>query len=92
MSVQDRQKKRYYEKYPRQPGRKLNQHIRGLRSEQVFRHSSAKSGTKALALRALHQNNKHHQQRHDDPEREQNRDQNGHWEGEYGRAEQLSNR
>jgi hypothetical protein len=68
MSIEDRQSERDREENPGQPGGELHQHIRGLSAKQILGHGPAKGCAQAFTLGPLHQNDEHHQQRHQDPE------------------------
>ena len=83
MCVQNRQPKREREENSGQPGGKLDQNIRRLRTENVFRNRPAKCGSQAFALWALHQDHKHHEQGHQDKKHRQQIDQKIHRGGKY---------
>ena len=80
MRVQDRQCERKCEENSGQPGRKLHQHIRGLCAENILRDAATEGCAKPFALRALHQDHEEHEQRDQDIHREEEIDQNRHWE------------
>ena len=82
--VQDRQPEGEDEKDSGQPTGEFDQHVRGLRAENVFGHAAAKSRAKAFAFRALHQNDQHHQKRDQHVNREQEINQDLHRGREYG--------
>ena len=67
MRVKNRKNKSNYEKETGQVTGEFDQHIGGLSAENILRHASAESGAKTLALGALHQDDKDHQQRHQGP-------------------------
>ena len=78
MHIQNRQRKREREENASQPGRKLHQHVRRLRAENVLRDRSAKCRSQAFALWALHQDHEHHEQRHQNKKHRQQIDQKIH--------------
>ena len=89
MGVKDRQREREREKDTRQPCRELHQNVRGLRAKNVFRDPAAKGRAEAFALRALHQNYQHHEQRHEHVNSQEQIDEQVHRDGEYDK--QMTN-
>ena len=71
MRIQDRQEEGEQEENSGQPGGELDQHVRRLRAENIFRHTGAKRRAQTLALGTLHQNDQHHQKRDQHVNREQ---------------------
>src|SRR5207249_1752451 len=71
MRIQDRQSEGEGEKDPGQPAGKLDQHIGGLRAENIFSHAAAKGRAQSLALWTLHQNDQQHQKRDQNVNREE---------------------
>jgi hypothetical protein len=85
MRIQNRQPQRKREENASQPSRKLHQHVRRLRAENVFRDRSAKCRSQAFALWALHQDHEHHEQGHQNKKHRQQVDQQIHRGGKYER-------
>src|SRR6266849_6151246 len=71
MRIQDRQSEGEGEEDPGQPAGKLDQHIGGLRAENIFGHATAKGRAQPFALWTLHQNDQQHQKRNQNVNREQ---------------------
>ena len=71
MRIQDRQSEGEGEEDPGQPAGKLDQHIGGLRAENIFGHATAKGRAQPFALWTLHQNDQQHQKRDQNVNREQ---------------------
>src|SRR5437660_563070 len=71
MRIQDRQSEGEGEEDPGQPAGKLDQHIGGLRAENIFGHATAKGRAQSFALWTLHQNDQQHQKRDQNVNREQ---------------------
>jgi hypothetical protein len=86
MRVQNGQPKRECEENASQPSRKLHQHIRRLRAENVFRDRPAECRAQAFALWALHQDHEHHEQGHQNEKHQQQVDQKIHRGGKYRRS------
>ena len=89
MGIKDRQREGEREKDTRQPCRELHQNVRGLRAKNVFRDPAAKGRAEAFALRALHQNYQHHEQRHEHVNSQEQIDEQVHRDGEYDK--QMTN-
>ena len=64
MRIQNRQRKCEREENASEPGRKLHEHVRRLRAENVLCDRPAKCGAQAFALWALHQDHEHHEHGH----------------------------
>src|SRR5947208_10106144 len=71
MRIQDRQSEGEGEEDPGQPAGKLDQHIGGLRAENIFGHATAKGRAQSFALWTLHQNDQQQQKRDQKVNREQ---------------------
>jgi len=67
MRIQDRQCEGERKKKSGQPGGEFYEHVGRLRAENIFGDRSAKRGTETFALRPLHQDHQHHEQRDQDP-------------------------
>ena len=67
-----------------QPRGDFGQNVRRLRAKNVFGDGGAKRRSKALALRALHQDDEHQKNANDDKSAEKQVDQNRHGDWEYG--------
>ena len=78
LSVKDVQHKGQHEKNSREPAGEFHQHVGGLSAENILSHASAESGAKALALRALHQDDQGHQHCNQHVDGEDNVDENVH--------------
>lgn len=89
MRVENRENKSEQEKDRRQPAGDFHQHVGRLGAENIFRDPAAKGRAKTFALRALHQDDKHHEERVDDVQPEKNVDQKAHWDGQYDK--QMTN-
>jgi len=89
MGIKDRQCEGEREKGASQPCREFHQNVRGLRAKNVFRDPAAKSRAEAFALRALHQNYEHHEQRHEHVNGQEQIDEQVHRDGEYDK--QMTN-
>ena len=89
MGIEDRQSKSQREKNAGQPCRKLHQHVSSLRAENVFRDRASKCRPQTFALWTLHQDNKHHKQRHQHEDSGKQIDEKVHRDGEYER--QMTN-
>jgi hypothetical protein len=76
--VKNGEDKREKEKNRGEPAGDFGEHIRGLGAEDIFRNAAAKGRAKALAFRALHQDDKHHEDRVKDVDAEENVDQQAH--------------
>ena len=61
LRVKNTQHKRQYEENSREPAGEFHQHVGGLSAENILSHAPAKSGTKTLTLRPLHQDDQGHQ-------------------------------
>jgi hypothetical protein len=85
MRIQNRQRKREREENASEPGRKLHQHVRRLRAENVLRDRSPKCRSQAFALWALHQDHEHHEKGHQNKKHRQQVDEKIHRGGKYER-------
>jgi hypothetical protein len=90
--IQDRQGEGEQEKKSCQPAGEFHEYVCRLRAENIFRHARAKGRAESFALGALHQNDQHHEQRDQYPNREENIDQDRHRDAEYGEANGRSKR
>ena len=86
MCVEDGEGEHQNKKDTCQPSCDGGEHVRGLGSENILGHATAERRPKSLALRPLHQNDKHHEDRDDRLNYEQEIDQNGHGDGQYGQS------
>ena len=71
MCVKNREAKHQNKEDTRKPRRDGSEHGGGLGAENIFRHTPAESRAKPLALRTLHQNDKHHEESDDGLNHEQ---------------------
>ena len=92
MCIKDRQCEGEREKDTRQPCRELHQNVRGLRAKNVFRDPAAKGRAEAFALRTLHQDYEHHEQRHEHVNDQEQIDEQVHRDGEYHQRGNRSKR
>ena len=86
MCVEDGEGEHQNKKDTCQPSCDGSEHVRGLGSENILGHATAERRPKSLALRPLHQNDEHHEERDDRLNYEQEIDQNGHGDGQYGQS------
>ncbi len=84
MRVENRENEGQKKEESREPARDFREHIRRLRAENVFRHAAAKGRAQALAFRALHQDDEHHEQGDERLDYEQKINQDRHRDGQYG--------
>ena len=85
MRVKDRQGKRQYEKNAGQPSGELHQDVGRLRAEDIFRDPATKCRAQAFAFWPLHQDHQNHEQRYEYKKRQQQVEQNVHWDAKYRR-------
>jgi len=71
------------EKNGGEPACNLGQDVGRLGAENVFRDAAAKGRAKTLALRALHQDDEHHEHRVEDVKNQQNVNEEAHRDGQY---------
>jgi hypothetical protein len=83
MRIQNRQPECEREENASQPSRELHQNVRRLRAENIFRDRPAKCGAQAFALRTLHQDHEHHEQRYQNKKHQHKADQKIHRGGKY---------
>lgn len=74
MRVEDRKDKGQDKKESGEPARDLGEHICRLRAENILGHTATKSRAEAFALRPLHEDHQHHEQRHKGEHSAQNMD------------------
>jgi hypothetical protein len=86
MRVENREDEHQKKEDARQPGRDGGENGGGLRAKDILRHTAAESGTEPLALWSLHQDDKHHEDSNERLDHEQEIDQNGHGDGQYGKS------
>lgn len=65
-SVENREDESQQEKNRGEPAGDFRQNVSRLRAENILRHAAAEGRAQAFALRALHQDYQHHEQRHKD--------------------------
>jgi len=92
MRIKDRQCEGEREKDSRQPCRELHQNVGGLRAKNVFRDPAAKGSAEAFALRTLHQDYEHHEQRHEHVNDQEQIDEQVHRDGKYHQRGSRSKR
>ena len=83
MRIQNRQPECEREENGSQPSRELHKNVRRLRAENVFRDRASKCRPQTFALWTLHQDNKHHEQRHQHEDSQKQIDEKVHRGGKY---------